>query len=76
MRTDVLVIKLIPSLSSREKQEGSPHTKSKNKSKKKNTHTSYPLAHAFMEDTIMHIIAQMIPTSKAYISCLLVIIIK
>ena len=65
--TDVIVIKLISS-PSWGKQEVSPRTK-----KKKN---SYPLPHAFMENTIRNIIAQMTSTGKAYIPCLLVIIIK
>ena len=41
----------------------------------KQTSTSYPLAHAFVEDTIRHNIARMTSTSKAYITCFLVIII-
>ena len=81
--TDVIVIKLIPSLSSWGKQEVSlcthtnthTHTHTKN-THTKNTHPSYLLPHAFMEDSIRHVIAQMTYTSKAYIPCPLVIIIK
>ena len=32
---------------------------------KRDSGTSYPLPHAFMEDTIRHIVAQMTSTSKA-----------
>ena len=38
--------------------------------------TSSPLPHGFMEDTVRHNIAQMTSASKAYIPCLLAIIIK
>ena len=38
--------------------------------------TSHPLSHTIIEDTIRHEIAQMTSTNKAYISCLLVTIIK
>ena len=37
---------------------------------------SYPPSRVFMEDTIRHNIAQMTSANKAYIPCLLVIIIK
>ena len=46
------------------------------KKKKEKARASYLLPHAFMEDTIRHNIAQMTSTSKAYIPCLLAIIIK
>ena len=82
MPTDVVVIKLIPSFILR-KREVSPSKKKQttNKYKKqtnktKQNRTSYPLPHAFMEDTARHNIAQMTSTSKTYIPCLLVLIIK
>ena len=69
MPTDVIVRKLIPSHSSWGKQKYHP-------AEKNNTTTSYPLPHAFMKDTVRHNTAQMTSTIKAYVSCLLVIIIK
>ena len=79
MPTDVIAIKLILSLSSWGKQV-SHHKKSRKetntKKQTKQNRTSYPLTYAFMEDTIKHNIAQMTSTGKAYIPCLLVIIIK
>ena len=55
------------------KMDNPPPPPKKNKNKNK---TSYFLPHAFMEDTIRHIIAQKTSTSKGYTPCLLVIIIK
>ena len=79
--TDVIVIKLIPSLSSWGKQVSTRKKRADNKqirinNETKQNRTSYPLPHAFMGDTIRHNIAQLTLTSKAYIPCLLVIIIK
>ena len=54
------------------KTEVWPHTK---KTTTTTTAASYPLPHAFMEDTIRLNIAQMTSTSKAYVPCLLLIII-
>ena len=65
-RTDVIVIKLIPSMSSWGKHKYHPTQKK----------TSYLRPHDFMEDTIRQSISQMTPTSKACVPCLLVIIIK
>ena len=81
MPTDVVVIELILSLSSWGKQKYRLTKKAEKKQIQKNkqtkqNRTSYPLTYAFMEDTIKHNIAQMTSTSKAYIPCLLVIIIK
>ena len=79
MPTDAIVIKLIPSLLSCGKHKYHPEKKKKKNKKKTNKQIkkkSYPLPHAFMEDTIRHNIAQMTSTSKAYIPCLLAIIIK
>ena len=46
------------------------------KKKKKKKETSYLPSHTIIEDTIRNNIAQMTSTSKAYIPCLLVTIIK
>ena len=61
-------------VSPRKKKRKSRQTNTKKQTKR--NRASYLLPHAFMEDTIRHNIAQMTSTSKAYIPCLLVIIIK
>ena len=46
-----------------------------NQNKAKRTKKHYPLPYTFMEDTVRHNITQMISVIKAYITCLLVIMI-
>ena len=46
------------------------------KLKKKGNRASYPLPQAFVEYTIWHNIIQMASVGKAYIPCLLAIVIK
>ena len=60
----------------KEKKQTSNKYEKTNKQNEPQQVTSYPLPHAFVENTIRHNIAQMTSTSKAYIPCLLVIIIK
>ena len=48
----------------------------KQKSKIRQSRTSYLSLHAFMEDTTIQDIAQMTATSKAYMPCLFITIIK
>ena len=83
--TDVIMIKLIPSLSSWGKQKYHPANwkQTSNKYKKQTKRQAnkaklnklFPL-HAFMGDTIRHNFAQMTSTSKTFIPCFLVIIIN
>lgn len=74
MSSDVTAIKLIPSFCHPVKETYKKQTKTK--INKKQHKTSYLLPHAFMEDTVRHDIAQMTSTSKAYITYLLVIMVK
>ena len=72
----IIIMIIIKEVSPRKKKRKADNKQVRKNKQAKRNRTSYPLPHAFMEDTIRHDIAQMTSTSKAYIPCVLVIIIK